>query len=153
RVDDGTIESGWVVGIPSGPSDYFNNSFGPVPGSVNGVVALRIAVLDFVTAVPTYPTSGISNPNLSVDPTGDTPDIAGAGLLASVSPFTFPSGTFATTASQYVSHSVSVPAPAMTGSSIHGWLQFPPGDSGLLGCGADTSSVLGRSFESANGYT
>ena len=26
--DDGTVETGWVVTIPSGSSDYFNNSFG-----------------------------------------------------------------------------------------------------------------------------
>jgi hypothetical protein len=156
RVDDGTIENGMVVQVPSGASDYVNNSFGPKPPAVNGLVGLTIAVLDFVTATPAFPTTGISNPNVVVDPSGNTPDISGAGLLASVSPFTFTSGTFATTLSQYVSHAVSVPGSAMTGSTIHGWLQFPPGDPSLLQLGVDTSDFpgpQGRTFFSLDGYT
>jgi hypothetical protein len=156
QVDDGTVEAGFVVQIPSGSSDYFNNSFGPKPPGVNGVVGLTLAVQDFVTAIPAYPTTGVSNPNLGVDPSGNTPDISGAGLLALVSPFTFPSGTFATTSGQYVSHTVSVPGSAMTGSSIHGWLQFPPGDPGLLAIGVDTSDFpgpQGQTFFSLDGYT
>jgi hypothetical protein len=62
-VDGCTIETGWVVHIPSASADYFNNSFGPKPGSVNGVVGLTIAVLDFVSATPAYPRSGVSKAN------------------------------------------------------------------------------------------
>ncbi|MFO0982378.1 MAG: hypothetical protein U1E76_11685 [Planctomycetota bacterium] len=147
--DDGTIESGWVVQIPSGPSDYFNNHFGD-GSSQNGIVGITIAVLDFVTSTPAYPTSGVSNANFGVDPTGHTPDIGNP--LATVSPFTFTSGTFATTSGQYVSHSVSV-AGGLLGTNVHAWVQFPPGDSGFLGVGADTSSPAnGCSFFTSNGY-
>jgi hypothetical protein len=151
--DDCTVESGWVVSIPSGSSDYFNNSFGPKPGSVNGVSALTISVLDFVTATPAYPSSGVSTANTVVDPTGNSPNLTGPGVLATVSPFTFPAGSFETTCSQFTAHSVSVTGSSMTGPSIHGWVQFPPGDSGLLGVGGDTTVPLGKSFFTQDGYT
>src|SRR5215471_14723642 len=126
------MESGWVASIPSGSSDDFNNSFGPKPGSVTAVTALTISVLDFVTATPAYPSSGVSTANTTVDPTGNSPNLAGPGVLATVSPFTFPSGSFETTCSAFTSKPVAVPGALMTGPSIHGWVQFPPGDSGLL---------------------
>jgi len=153
-IDDCTFESGWVVNIPTLSSDYFNNSFGAKPSGVNGVTALTIAPFDFVTATPAFPTSGVSTANTGVDPSGNTPNVVGGGVLATVSPFTFTSGTFATTCSQMVSHAVSVSGGAMTGPSIHGWLQFPPGDPGLAGVGADTSSgTSGKSFFSLDAYT
>ena len=154
KIDDCTMESGWVVNIPSLSSDYFNNSFGAKPSGVNGVTALTIAPFDFVAATPAYPTSGVSTANTGVDPSGNSPNVVGGGVLASVSPFTFSSGTFATTCSQFVSHAVSVSGAAMTGPSIHGWLQFPPGDPGLCGVGADTNSgTSGKSFFSLDAYT
>jgi hypothetical protein len=120
---------------------------------VNGVVGVTIAVLDFVTATPAYPTTGVSTANTTVDPSGNTPFLSGTGVLAQVSPFTFPSGTFATTCSQYVSHPVSVPGGAMTGPCIHGWVQFPLGDPGLLAVGADSSSPpAGASYYTLDGY-
>lgn len=148
--DDGTIESGWVVQIPSGSSDYFSNNHGD--GSAqNGIVGLTISVLDFGTATPAYPTSGVSNANLGVDGTGNTPDIGAP--LASVSPFTFPSLTFATTSGQYISHAVSISGGSLS-TNVHSWVQFPPGDSGLLGVGADSSSgTNGCSFFSLDGYS
>ncbi|MCI0659398.1 MAG: hypothetical protein L0170_20295, partial [Acidobacteria bacterium] len=151
EIDDGIIESGWVVAVPSGPSDFFNNNFGTCPALAD-IAFLSIAVLDFVTAVPAYPTAGVSNAALAVDPTGATPDIAGPGLLALVAPFTFPSGTFATTSGLYVAAPVFVPG-GLLGSFVHGWVEFPPGDPGLLLVGADTSSLpaLG-SFFSLDGY-
>lgn len=153
-IDDCTMESGWVVNIPALSSDYFNNSFGAKPSGVNGVTALTISVFDFVTATPAYPTSGVSTANTTVDASGNTPHVTGGGVLATVSPFTFTSGTFATTCSQFVSHAVSVSGGAMTGPSIHGWVQFPPGDPGLAGVGADTSSgTTGKSFFSLDAYT
>jgi hypothetical protein len=153
QLDDGTVESGWTVQNPTGSSDFFNNNFGPLPGSpISTVVDLRIAVLDFVTATPAFPATGVSNPNLGVDPTGNTPDIAGPGLIATIAPFTFPSGTFATTAAQYVEHSALV-GTQPNGIGVHGWIQFPPGDPALLECGVDTTVPLGHSFLSADGYT
>ncbi|MFO0981963.1 MAG: hypothetical protein U1E76_09510 [Planctomycetota bacterium] len=122
-LDDGTIENGWVNSFPAGPSDYFNNHFGVPPSNVNGVVGLTLAVLDFVTTTPSFASAGVSNANLAVDPSGQTPDVRGPGVLAVVAPFTFPSGTFATTSNQYVSHAVAVPGAAL-GSHVHGWMQF-----------------------------
>jgi hypothetical protein len=151
-VDDCTIESGWVVQFPTGSSDYFNNSFGPKPGNVNGVTGVTVALLDFGIATPQYPNVGVAKANTGVDPSGNTPDLGSP--LANVSPFTFPSLTFATTCSQYISHGVSVSGGAMTGPSIHGYVQFPPGDSGLLGVGADSSSPSqAASFYTLDGYS
>ncbi|MFO0980646.1 MAG: hypothetical protein U1E76_02685 [Planctomycetota bacterium] len=149
--DDGTIESGWVVSVPSGPSDLFNNDFGLGTGQ-HGVVGLTIAVLDFGTATPAFPRAGVSNANFVVDATGHTPDVSGAGLLALIAPFTFPSGTLATTSGLYVNHAVAVPG-ASLGTHVHGWVQFPPGDSGLLGVGGDTTMSNGCSFFTLDSYT
>jgi hypothetical protein len=152
--DDGTIESAWILYSPTGSSDYFNNDFGLVPPSVNDVLGLTVSVLDFVTATPAFPRAGISDANLAVDPSGATPDVQGAGLLCLFAPFTFPSGTFATTVSQYVSHSCPMPVPGSSFSShAHGWVQFPPGDSGLVTVGADTTVSNGCSYFSLDGYT
>jgi hypothetical protein len=153
--DDGTIESGWVVGIPSSSSDYFNNDFGSPPASVNNVLGLCISVLDFVTALPAFPSAGISDANLVLDPSGHTPDVSGPGLLCLFAPFTFPSGSFETTANQYTCHTCPTPVPASSfASHAHGWMQFPAGDSGLLGIGADSSSPpRGCSFSTSDGYT
>jgi hypothetical protein len=74
-------------------------------------------------------------------------------LLAVIAPFTFPSGSRETTSHQYTIHDVSVSADLL-GSHVHGWLQFPSGDDGTLGCGADTNSVVnGCSFSSDDCYT
>jgi hypothetical protein len=148
--DDGTVETGWVVQIPSGSSDYFNNSFGAPFGKVNGVVGLTISVLDFGTSAAGYPTSGVSNANLVVDPSGNTPDIGNP--LAAVSPFTFPPGSFETTSPSYTSHGVSIPGGSLS-AHVHGWVQFPPGDPGLLGVGGDTTQNNGCSFFSLDGYS
>jgi hypothetical protein len=147
--DDGTMESGWVVQIPSASSDYFNNNLGNGTGHAS-LTSMSLSVLDFVTAAAGYPTSGVSNANLGVDPSGNTPDIGSP--LATVSPFTFPSGTFDTTA-PFVSAAIAVPGGSL-GTNVHVWVQFPPGDSGLLGIGADTSSgTNGCSFFSLDGYS
>lgn len=148
--DDGTIETPWVVHIPSRTSDYFNNDFGDGSGEAS-VDALTISVLDFMTAVPAYPTAGVSNANLAVDPTGATPDVVGPGLLALVAPFTFPSGTLALTSAQYISHPTSVPGSAL-GDHVHGWVQFQPG-AFLLAVGADITSPNGCSYFTSDAYT
>jgi hypothetical protein len=152
--DDGTIESGWVAQVPAGSSDYFNNDFGLVPPTVNNVLGLCVSVLDFVTAVPAFPTAGVSDANLTVDPSGHTPDVSGAGVLCLIAPFTFPSGSFETTAGQYTCHLCPMPVPGSSfQSEAHGWVQFPPGDSGLLAVGGDTTASNGCSFFTLDGYT
>jgi hypothetical protein len=149
RYDDGVFEDGWVAQIPSGSSDYFNINFGPPASNVHGVTELVIAPLDFVTAVPAFPATGVSNANLSIDPTGNTPDIIAP--LALIAPFTFPSGTLAWSSSQMIHHPLSVPASSL-GSHVHGWLQFPPGDSGLLAAAADDNYPIGPAYLSIDGY-
>ncbi|MFO0983509.1 MAG: hypothetical protein U1E76_17550 [Planctomycetota bacterium] len=151
--DDGTIESGWLVQVPAGSADYFNNNFGAPPSSLgNGITNLTLAVLDFGSTTSSFPTAGISNANYAIDPLGNTPDLRGGGLLAQIAPFTFPPGTFATTSGAYVRQPVSVSRFDL-GQDVHGWVQLPPGDSGLLGIGADSSSVpWGGSFQSGDGY-
>jgi hypothetical protein len=153
QCDDGTVETGWVVTIPSLTSDYFNNSNGPAPGGFPGSANYAISVLDFLTAVPAYPTSGFSNPNLGVDASGNTPDVAGAGVIVTVSPFTFPAGTFATTSGAYVVQPAAAGGGAFSGISIHAWVQFPPGDPGLLGVGGDTTLPQGCSYFTQDAYT
>lgn len=148
--DDGTVESGWVVQIPSGSADYFSNNYGPKPGSVNGLVGLTIGVLDFGAGTP-YPSSGVSPSNLGVDGTGNTPDLGSP--FATVSPFTFPAGTFATTSGSYISHAISVPGGSLGSGNVHAWVQFPPGDSGLLGVGGDTTNPNGCSYFTLDGFS
>lgn len=149
--DDGTVESPWLLQIPSGPLDFFNVNLGDGTGQPDRT-KLAVAPADFVTAVPAYPAAGVSNANLLLDPTGNTPDISGSGLLALVAPFTFPSGTKAQTSGQYISQPIFVPSAAM-GSNVHVWTQFPPGDPGLLAIGADTSDPgCTTSFVSFDGY-
>jgi hypothetical protein len=148
-VDDGTVETGWVVQIPAGSSDYFNNNFGNGVGK-NGIVALTVSVLDFGTTAAGYPTSGVSNANLGVDASGNTPDIGSP--LATINPYTFPAGSFETTSGLYTSHAVSVAGGSLS-ANVHGWVQFPPGDPGLLGVGGDTTSANGRSFFTLDGYS
>jgi len=47
-----------------------------------------------------------------------------------------------------------VPVPGSSfASHAHGWVQFPPGDSGLLTVGGDTTHWNGCSFYSSDGYT
>jgi hypothetical protein len=154
-LDDGTIENGWVVQIPSGSSDYFNNDFGLVPSTVNNVLGIGVSVFDFVTAVPAYPQVGISDANLAIDPTGHTPDLYGPGLLSVIAPFTFPSGSIETTSGQYTSHTCPLPVPASSFvSHAHGWVQLPPGDPGLVGVGADSTNVTSHdSFYTLDGYS
>jgi hypothetical protein len=109
-------------------------------------------VLDFLTATPAYPKSGISNPNLGVDPSGNTPFIGGPGVIITVSPFTFPPGTFATTSGQYITQSAVAPGAAFTGMSIHAWVHFPPGNPGLLSIGGDSTTPTNCSFYTQDGY-
>jgi hypothetical protein len=152
-IDDCSVEQAWAVQTPSGSSDYFNNNFGAKPASVASLSGLTISVLDFVTASPAYPSSGVSTANTGLDPSGNTPNLSGGGVLATVSPFTFTSGAFETTCSQFTSHAISVAGGAMTGPGINAWVQFPPGDSGFLWVGADSTSALqNASFFTLDGY-
>jgi hypothetical protein len=93
----------------------------------------------------------VAPPNNALDATGLTPDLAHP--LAVVAPFTFPPGTMATTAGAYITRAL-IPLPGNTlPADTHGFVQFPPGDSGLLALGADTDSVASTySAWTNNGY-
>jgi hypothetical protein len=146
--DDGTVESGWVNTFPTGPSDYFNNNVGDGTGQ-NGVVALNVCVLDFAGLFTALPGVGLSPAAYGVDGSGNTPDLALA--LAVVAPYTFPALHFGTTSLSYISHPVAVPGTSL-GADMHVWAQLPPGDSGTVGIGGDTTAPNGCSFWNADSY-
>jgi hypothetical protein len=145
--DDGTFESGWVVAIPAGSSDYFNVNY---RGPAVSVSNMDVAVMDFGTSVSAYPRAGVSPENLGVDASGNTPDINNPYRNFA---FGFSAGTFATTAGQMTTQSFA----AVTGSTpnTHSYIQFPVGDPGLLGVGGDTTGtfISGLSGWSLDGYS
>ena len=133
-LDDGSIESAWVVQFPAGSSDYFSANYGPCPGQGYGIYSL--AALDFGSSVSSYPSSGLAPSNTIVDPGGNTPDLANAYENATLP---FPPLTFATTSGQYVTRVMTNTGPVGSGNA-HGYVQFPPGDNGLIGVGADSNN-------------
>jgi hypothetical protein len=141
--DDGTYETGWVVSIPSGSSDYFGNWMNClIPPGVSNVTDIEIAVMDFGTTATGYPIAGACDANFGLDPSGWTGDLT--SIVASVAPFTFPPGTFASTSGlNIVNDFPDVPYGSFADDNIHGFLQYPPGDSGLLGTGGDTTPSPG----------
>ncbi|MFO0983637.1 MAG: hypothetical protein U1E76_18230 [Planctomycetota bacterium] len=143
--DDGTIESGWVVSIPAGPSDYFSNNFGAAPPSVNYVTGLCIAAIDFGATTAAFPAAGVSLANLGVDPSGSTPDIGSP--LALIAPFSFAPGTYTSTSAGYACQPCSIPGSLLSGN-VHGWAQLAAN----IAVGADTTSINGCSFFSTDGY-
>ncbi|MEW6747045.1 MAG: hypothetical protein AB1486_30280 [Planctomycetota bacterium] len=154
-LDDGTYESGWVVAIPGGSSDFFNVNFN-APGLVvpDTIEDLRVAVLDFGTAATSFPLSGVFPANYTVDPSGDTPDLT---LPYEAAPFPINGGEWATTSAQMSvrTFSPAIPYWTLISDDVHGVIQFPPADPGLIAIGADTVSThfWGNSGSSFDGYT
>ncbi|MEW6745629.1 MAG: hypothetical protein AB1486_23000, partial [Planctomycetota bacterium] len=148
--DDGTFESGWVVSIPAGSSDYFSNWFncGFTP-PVTAVTDFKLAVFDFGTTRTAYPLSGVFIANATLDPSGWTPDLS---MGWGVQPFTFPPG-----GGIFVTNDINPDIPYSTFGTddVHGAIQFPPGDSGYLGVGGDTTptpAIAWGSTWTLNGY-
>ncbi|MEW6742172.1 MAG: hypothetical protein AB1486_05395 [Planctomycetota bacterium] len=70
---DGVLEGFTDDWIPRGPEDYFNTRFDMLAGRpVSGV---SIASADFGSG-GSYPVAGLFDANLSLDPSGNTPDLA-----------------------------------------------------------------------------
>src|SRR5262245_2141846 len=77
----GAIDSGWIVSVPTGPSDYFNTAHKVVPGLDNSeqivdglpITGLALAVSDFGSS-NTFPVVGVYYSNTALDPTDCTPD-------------------------------------------------------------------------------
>lgn len=149
--DDGSYEAGYVVSIPTGSSDYFNNNFNIGVGPTT-VKDYKLPVMDFGTAATSYPTSGVFGTNYGIDGTGYTPDLTAGQAVA---PFTFVPGTFATTSGQdTINDFADFPYATFPTNDVHGVIQFPPGDSGWLGVGTDTNSTItSGSCWTLNGYT
>jgi hypothetical protein len=135
---DGSIEGGWVVSIPSGSSDYFNTRYDGT-GTEGSVTALGINVADFGGAT-TYPAVGFFGANTGLDPTGGTPDL-NVGLGGS--PVAGPPLT-GTLFNYEAVELANFSAPA----TYHAVVQFPPGDPGLVGVGADQDGVQDGGNES-----
>lgn len=146
--DDGSYETGWVVSFPTGSSDYFNVNYGNPGGAVTG--DLDLAVMDFGSPFTSYPSAGFAPPNLGVDGSGNTPDIGNAYVSGAITGF--PAGTFVSTSGQLVTRSLGGYSPAGDAGSF---VQFPPGDSGLLGIGGDTNGLVlaGKNGWTLDGYT
>ncbi|MEW6746878.1 MAG: hypothetical protein AB1486_29425 [Planctomycetota bacterium] len=149
--DDCTYEAGWV--IPPGFADYinanFNNPLAPKPNDITGI---GLAVLDFGTTITAFPMSGAFAANYTVDPTGNTPDLAHPYDAA---PHTFPPGIFATTCQQMSVRVFAAPIPysSVLSDDVHGVFQWPTGDTGWLGIAADTTPPHhDKYFGSNDGY-
>jgi hypothetical protein len=136
--DDGTYEGGWVVSIPAGSSDYFNTWYNCLlTPPITTVTDYKLAVMDFGSLATQYPTSGVFGPNYTVDASGWTPDL-GNGF--GVQPFTYVPLTFVSTSGLLVTNDfVDFPYSTFGTDDVHGVIQFPAGDSGLLGIGGDTT--------------
>lgn len=137
-VDDGTIESGWVVAIPAGSCDYFSQLFDACPTIT--LTGRSTAVMDFGTTASSYPNSGFAPPNTGLDPSKLSPDLGNPYLDI---PMLFPSLTFCTTSGQYVVET-NITNTNVSGLDILGFVRFPPGDPGLLGIGGDTTLPRGK---------
>jgi hypothetical protein len=148
--DDGTYEGGWVVSGVAGSSDYFNVNYNClVPPGVANVLDYKLAVMDFGSTATAYPTTGVFDSNYGVDPSGLTPDLS-AGFQ--VAPMTYPAGLFASTSGLMQVRTFTTPVAygSFASDDVHGVVQFPPGDPGLLGVGGDTT-VTGSNWY--NGWT
>lgn len=138
---DGNCDSGWVVSIPAGSSDYFNTRFDNVGGRpVNGV---SLASADFGSGA-SYPVTGLFDANLGVDPAGNTPDLSNGSSVINVA------------GSGVVFDWVYANIPNVTAGANpqHVAVQFPPGDPGLLGIMVDTlpAGVTNFSGFTTDGY-
>jgi hypothetical protein len=140
--DDCSYETGWVVQIPSLTSDYFCVKYGSPAGAISG--DLSVAVMDFGGTVTSYPSSGLAPPNLGLDASGLTPNLA---TPYSSFPFPFPPLTFVTTCGNMVTNA----GPGFDPSGgVNSFIQFPPNDPGLVGVGGDTN---GSPNPANNGWT
>lgn len=140
---DNNYESGWVVQIPAGSSDFFNVRF---DGSVAAAAGIHVTVADFGAATP-FPYVGITGANTGFDPTGNTPDLGttyGDDLGGLSSWLTGSTGI-------NVNEQFSSSANVALGGDAHVVLQFPPFDPGLLGVSGDSDTNVRGGDESPGG--
>ncbi|MEW6742454.1 MAG: hypothetical protein AB1486_06820 [Planctomycetota bacterium] len=151
--DDGSYEHGLIIQIPTGSADFFNVNFNPGQTPVvSEITDFELAVMDFGTTSTAFPLSAVCPANTTLDPSAMTPDLSQPYEAA---PLTFPAGVFATTSAVNVVRTFSTPIPysSVQDDNVHGVVQLPPGDFGLLAVGIDTSSTLpSGSAWSVDGY-
>src|SRR5262245_22697164 len=158
----GPIDGGWVVTIPTGSSDYLSVAYttsrlwnveGGVVSSTMRFKGVGVSVADFGTT-QTYPTVGVFRPNPVLDPSGNTPDLASPiATSTDVYPGGLPMFAYQDfDTSRFAETSGSRSTIGSADKTVCAVVQLPPGDSGLLGVGVDTSAASGSSGFTQDGY-
>ena len=138
---DGAPEHGRAVMIPAGPSDFMNVRYDLAPGT--WVTGISISVADFgVTS--SYPRVGLFGPNLNIDPSGNTPDLA-----LPYSETQSPSVLGHPPLDHQDLDLIDFPSPS---GPTHAVVQFPPGNPGLLGVGSDEDRSGDRGGETPSSF-
>lgn len=146
------MDSGWVVSIPSGSSDWFSVGHPVVAGKgdsealVDGlpVTGLSVSTADFGSGT-NYPVVGLYPP-AGIDPSGNTPDLT--------SPIIIGTGSVSGTLFDFVDYDSAVEGSIAGLTGVVMAVQFPAGDPGLLGVGADSNaSITANSGFTTNGFT
>jgi hypothetical protein len=134
---DGNI---WKVQNPAGPSDWFSVNHGVPTSGVTSLTSASVSSFDFCAIGACWAEVGIYPSNLTVDPTGTTPDVANP--LASV---TGASACMAIAASDgscplTVYNAGPVAVGAGTANGVHVAAHWPSGDS-CIWLGSDTDGI------------
>src|SRR5262245_57778624 len=127
------INSGWVVQLPAGPSDFLSVPYPVQGGSGNSeqlvdglpITGVAVSVADFGSST-SFPLVGVFPPNLSVDPIAMTPDLA-SPIVAVATP---PLGTPALFAFVPIDTGEGSIPPGT--STVHAVVQIPPGSTSLM---------------------
>src|SRR5262245_29893061 len=149
------IDTAWVISFPTFSSDYFSNAHAVVAGSGDSehvadglpITGISVSVADFYSSL-TYPMVVVFYSNLTIDPSGVTPDLSQP--IGSLSNPALPS----TQAFEFVPFDLPANKIATGTQTVNTVVQLPPGDSGLLGVGADeSSSATDLSAYTQDGFT
>jgi hypothetical protein len=144
--------NGYIVSIPCGASDYFNDVYTLTAGTGNNegvssgfaITSISVSVADFGGGYQ-YPVVGAYNSNLALDSTGGTPDLSSA--IASTNPvLTAPASLF-----DFVEWNLANAGIPGGSTRVHGVVQFDPNDTaGQLGVGG--SYTAGKTGFTVDGY-
>ena len=149
QFDDGAGEQAWRLTLPSSANNWQSVDF---DGRLGGCEVVTVGA-DFTTfsllGNPTFGRLGIYGDNLTVDPSGATPDVSGAQTFVEVtggSTFAFPAP---------LCNFLSFRNNAFTfppGVNAHVAIQEAAGDTALWLCADSSSPSTGRSFFTTNGF-
>ena len=141
QLDDCVLDGNiWKVQNPAGPSDWFNVNHGVPSSGVTTLTGARVSSYDFCATGPCWAEVGIYPSNLTVDPTGTTPDVSNplsnvVGASACMPP-SEASGTCPTT--PYDGPDYTVDSQAAGG--VHVAAHWPSADS-CIWLGSDTDGI------------